>query len=66
MADKDRTRQTATEMNFNDFHAWATGYVLLQLGEGISLRRSLHVVIDQAAKNTVFGGVKTRDAENDE
>lgn len=55
---KDRTEKSATEMTFNEFTAWATGYILFGIGEGTSLKTLVHVVVDQAARNTIFGGGK--------
>lgn len=58
---KDRTQKTALEMNFNEFHAWATAYVLFEIGEGNSLRNAMHTILDHAARNEVFGGGKEKD-----
>lgn len=52
---RDRTAKPATEMTFNEFRAWATGYVLFGIGEGTALQTLMHTVVDQASRNIHFG-----------
>lgn len=53
---KDRNQKTVLEMDFDEFHSWATGYVLFAIGEGTSLRDAMLTVCDQSARNKVWGG----------
>lgn len=47
--------KTALEMDFNEFLAWATGFVITGLGEGRTIRDSMYCVLDHALRNEVFG-----------
>lgn len=44
------------EMGFDDFVSWATGHILFGIGRGETLRSLVWIVVEQAARNTVFGG----------
>ena len=57
---KDRTQKFATEMDFNEFVTWATGYILFGIGEGSKLKDLVHTVVNQAMMNEVFGGKKAK------
>lgn len=46
------------DMEFNEFVNWAVGYVLLGIGQGITLRTLIHDVVDHVCRNTIFGGSK--------
>ena len=46
------------KLDFSQFVDWATGYVTFGIGRGESLRNSLHVVLDHAVRNEVFGKEK--------
>ena len=45
-------------MTFQEFHSWATAHVLFEIGEGNSLRGTMHAILNQVAQNEVFGGSK--------
>jgi hypothetical protein len=53
-----KAMKPATEMEFNEFVDWATGHILLGIGNGRSLRELVHSVVDLALRNTVFGGAR--------
>jgi hypothetical protein len=55
METKDRTAKAATEMNFDEFVTWATGYLIFGIGEGNKLRNLMHTIVNQAAQNPHFG-----------
>ena len=57
--EKDRTQKSATEMTFEEFCAWATGFILFGIGSGDKLQVLVHTIVNQAAMNTVFGGKKS-------
>lgn len=42
-------------MDFDEFIKWATGYVLIGIGEGRTLKYLMHVVINYAVRNKIFG-----------
>ncbi len=44
----------ALKMNFKDFVVWASGYVLLGIGQGDKLRSLMATVVDNALRNEVF------------
>lgn len=52
---KNGKSETALTMEFNEFVAWATGYVVLGIGKGQDIRDLLRYVIDCAVRNTAFG-----------
>lgn len=45
----------AKDMEFDDFVKWATGYILLGIGEGRPLRDLVWMIVNQAAQNKNFG-----------
>lgn len=47
--------KTALDMGFDEFVRWATGYILLGIGEGRALKDLMHTVIDHACRNKIFG-----------
>jgi len=47
--------KTALEMEWKEFIAWATGYVIVGLGEGRTVRESVEIIVDHAIRNTKFG-----------
>lgn len=44
------------DMTFNQFLDWATGFTLIKLGSGDSLRNIIHSIICCLLNNKVFGG----------
>lgn len=50
------------EMEFREFVAWATGYLMLNLGEGNRLKEIMWLILNEAAMNDKFGG--KRDARH--
>ena len=51
--EKDRTQKSATEMTFEEFCAWATGFILFGIGSGDKLQVLVHTIVNSAAINTV-------------
>lgn len=49
---------TPLEMDFTEFINWATGHVLLGMGQGTSLRTLIDEVVDHVSRNNNFGGLK--------
>lgn len=43
------------EMTMNEFLDWATGFTIIKLGSGDSLRNIIHVIIIQMMSNKIFG-----------
>tara|TARA_Y100000310_G_scaffold308553_1_gene351774 strand:+ start:5963 stop:6181 length:219 start_codon:yes stop_codon:yes gene_type:complete len=52
---KPTYQKSPIEMDFNEFKAWATGYILFGIGEGQTLKSLIHTIVDQAARNEKFG-----------
>lgn len=57
---KDKIQKITLELDFDEFHSWATGYVLFAIGEGKTLRDAMLTVCDHAARNKVWGGGATK------
>lgn len=57
MSDSQKNK-FATEMDYDEFVKWATEYVVEDfLESGLKgIRRSIFMIINQAAANEVFGG----------
>ena len=58
------TAKRTIHMDYNEFINWATGYILLGLGEGRQLRDLVDSVIHQSLLNEVFGDNRDRSSEN--
>jgi len=54
----DPTTKLAIDMDFREFNAWATGTILLGIGEGKPLKDLVWLITNQQTKNKVFGGEK--------
>jgi hypothetical protein len=54
--EKPRHEKTAVELDFDDFVSWATSMVLFRIAEGDKLRNIIHIILDHAARNEVWGG----------
>lgn len=42
-------------MTYEDFSAWAVGFLLLEIGRGEKIRDIVYHILDLAQRNTVFG-----------
>lgn len=45
-------------LNFEEFITWATAHIIFGIAEGNKLRSLVWTIVDQAARNEVFGGAK--------
>lgn len=51
------------DLSFKEFKDWACGYILFGIGAGTSLQTLMYTVIDQTARNKIWGGQRDQKPE---